>query len=117
MNKLNFSPLRDSYTPKLGDCVTTTAFISGMPRQRITKSGVPSTATVTFQLSATEFDEFMSFYFANSALPFLMELFAIDSKLYDYECRFTSPPEPRQLAYNVFQVSIPLVIGARPYVV
>ena len=117
MNKLRFSPLRDSYAPKLGDDVTTTSFISGLPRQRLTKSGVPTTTSVAFQFNDIEFDEFMNFYFANRATPFLMRLFAIDSKLYDYECRFTSPPEARQLAYKQFQVSIAIVMGARPYVV
>lgn len=117
MNKLRFSPLRDSYAPKLGDDVTTTSFISGLPRQRLTKSGVPTTSQVGFQLSDTEFDEFMNFYFDNRTTPFLMELFAIDSKLYDYECRFLNPPESRQLAYKQYQVSVSIVIGARPYVV
>lgn len=114
MDKLPFSPQRSSYTPRLGNDIRTTSYVSGLPRQRQVSQGAPHTSPVTFILKTPDFNEFMDFYYTYRALPFLVELFAIDGALRWYECRFLDAPNHRQLAFNLYEVSTNLVISSLP---
>ena len=115
IDKLNFSPLRDSYTPDLGNEVITTTFKAGMPRQRRAFIGAPHTASVTFRLKKADHNTLMAFYYSHQTKPFGLQLFAIDGELKWYECRFLSAPKPRQLGATVYDTSVDIVIAAKPY--
>jgi len=115
MDKLTLSPQRDSYNPQVGDDVISTKFQTGLPRQRVAFVGTPHNSNVSFLLKTTEFNYFMQFYYAHRATSFGVQLFAIDGALRWYECVFTSSPRHRQLAHNVYSVSIDLTIASQPY--
>lgn len=115
IDKLNFLPLRDSYSPDLGNEVVTTTFKAGMPRQRRAFIGAPHTASVTFRLKKADHNTLMSFYFAHQTKPFGLQLFAVDGEIRWYECRFISPPSPRQIGGDYYDTSFEIVMAANPY--
>lgn len=115
MDKLPFSPLRDSYSPELGDEVITTKFQAGMPRQRLAFIGAPHTAAVSFTLSKAQHNDLMSFYYSHRTSPFGLRLFAVNGDLHWYECRFLKPPKAKQLGATMYQSSVDIVINSQPY--
>ena len=112
--KLILCPLRDSYSPTLGNDVITTQFENGMPRQRLAGVGRPHQTPVSFRHKAKHQDYILAFWRVYRARAFAMRLILDRTELAWYECRFIGEPSILALGNNVFEFSINLVCRPKP---
>lgn len=112
--KLALVPLRDSYSPTLGNDVLTTQFTHGMPRQRLGGVGSPHQVEVRFRHKSVHQDYILAFWRLYRAKPFAMRLILDDTGMSWYECRFIGSPSFGALGGNVFEFSINLVCRPKP---
>jgi len=112
--KLILCPLRDSYSPTLGNDVITTQYENGMPRQRLAGVGRPHQTPVSFRHKAQHQDYILAFWRLYRAKAFAMRLILDGTDLAWYECRFIGEPSILALGNNVFEFSIGLVCRPKP---
>ena len=112
--KLILFPLRDSYSPTLGNDVITTQYENGMPRQRLAGVGRPHQTPVSFRHKAQHQDYILAFWRVYRARAFAMRLILDSTDLAWYECRFIGEPSILALGNNVFEFSINLVCRPKP---
>lgn len=112
--KLALVPLRDSYSPTLGNDVITTQYENGMPRQRLAGVGRPHQTPVSFRHKAQHQDYILAFWRVYRARAFAMRLILDGTDLAWYECRFIGEPSIVSLGANVFEFSINLVCRPKP---
>lgn len=112
--KLILCPLRDSYSPTLGNDVITTQYENGMPRQRLAGVGRPHQTSVSFRHKAQHQDYILAFWRVYRARAFAMRLILDGTDLAWYECRFIGEPSILALGNNVFEFSINLVCRPKP---
>lgn len=112
--KLILCPLRDSYSPTLGNDVITTQYENGMPRQRLAGVGRPHQTPVTFRHKAQHQDYILAFWRVYRARAFAMRLILDGTELVWYECRFIGEPSILSLGGGVFEFSINLVCRPKP---
>lgn len=112
--KLILCPLRDSYSPTLGNDVITTQFENGMPRQRLAGVGRPHQTPVSFRHKAQHQQYILAFWRAYRAKAFAMRLILDGTDLAWYECRFIGEPSILAPGNNVFEFSINLVCRPKP---
>lgn len=112
--KLALLPLRDSYSPTLGDDVITTQYTHGMPRQRLGGVGSPHQAEVVFRHKSAHQDYMLAFWRLYRTKAFAARLILDSAGLNWYECRFIGSPSPREVGPNAFEFSIGLVCRPNP---
>lgn len=112
--KLVLCPLRDSYSPTLGNDVITTQYENGMPRQRLAGVGRPHQTPVSFRHKAQHQDYILAFWRVYRARAFAMRLILDGTDLAWYECRFIGEPPILSLGGGVFEFSINLVCRPKP---
>lgn len=112
--QLVLCPLLESYDVEIGDDVISTQFTNGLPRQRINGVGSPHQVQVTFRHKAVHQDYLWSFWRLQRAKPFAMRLIIDSTAMQWYECRFIGTPKPQVLGGGVFEMSVMLVVKARP---
>lgn len=112
--RLALVPLRDSYSPTLGNDVLTTQFTHGMPRQRLGGVGSPHQVEVRFRHKAVHQDYILAFWRLYRAKPFAARLILDSTGLDWYECRFIGNPSPVEISADVFEFSIGLVCRPKP---
>lgn len=112
--KLILLPLRDSYSPTLGNDVISTQYTNGMPRQRLDGVGRPHQTPVSFRHKAQHQDYILAFWRIYRARAFAMRLILDGTDLAWYECRFIGEPSILSLGGGVFEFSINLVCRPKP---
>lgn len=114
LSKFALVPLRDSYSPTLGNDVLTTQFTHGMPRQRLGGVGSPHQTQVMFRHKSQHQDYILAFWRLYRAKPFAMRLKIDSTSMQWYECRFVGEPQMGFLGGNVYEFGINLVCRPQP---